>query len=494
MNALWQAAFGVAGVGGVVAFVLWSVFTDVLQAPALNQILTKEQIYKLLRLVLIFTFLFAMTGLGAFAFHNADQSLTISGTVLTIDGDLVPGALVVVAGLDRQNRTEDNGFFTITLNDSPAGDSVTLVVTPPASSGISVRVAIGTGLEIILPDTLGHSITANEWIRVHGFITNESRPGRSLPEGLQVVIKLDQETLIAAVQRSGSEVSFDRIIDPMVYLNRWATVEASYPDWSQTEEVELHLNAVRLFSTVLYLRHRDDLAGEARRAGPFCMSLEDLYDDFVVEDKPQYLIDLPYLIFACHQFGGSIPATTYSMIQGISTRTPFTSLEAKEQGEVLRGVGNGLKEAQDQSRTLRGVTIYDLADELLGEAIEIAPNNALGYIHRYELRRAEGNVHDAMKVIHAFFEGNAEVTRESSVERFLNDWGAMLSEESGVADWYQDGPVADIDEEIVNLWRQLGPLLESYSHFFANGRTSLDKSLRDVRERWERVVDLHGPT
>lgn len=64
---LWKAAFAVAGLGAVAAFVIWSLYKQWLQLP-IFQTLTKHHQYQLFRLFLILTFLFAIAGLVAFVF------------------------------------------------------------------------------------------------------------------------------------------------------------------------------------------------------------------------------------------------------------------------------------------------------------------------------------------------------------------------------------------------------------------------------------------
>lgn len=62
MEDLWRVSFGLTGISGVVAFVLWSLYKDWLQVPVLHD-LTKIQKYNLLKLFLILTFVFAIAGL-----------------------------------------------------------------------------------------------------------------------------------------------------------------------------------------------------------------------------------------------------------------------------------------------------------------------------------------------------------------------------------------------------------------------------------------------
>lgn len=67
MDGLWKVAFGVAGIGGVVSFVLWSLYKNWLKLDIFQQ-MTKEQQFSLFRLFLILTFMFALAGLGVYAY------------------------------------------------------------------------------------------------------------------------------------------------------------------------------------------------------------------------------------------------------------------------------------------------------------------------------------------------------------------------------------------------------------------------------------------
>jgi hypothetical protein len=61
----WQAALGVAGLGAVAAFVVWSIYKDWLKLPIFQQ-MEKEQQYSLFRLVIVLAFLFGVAGLATY--------------------------------------------------------------------------------------------------------------------------------------------------------------------------------------------------------------------------------------------------------------------------------------------------------------------------------------------------------------------------------------------------------------------------------------------
>jgi len=65
MQQLWQVAFGVAGIGAVVAFVFWSLYRNWLKL-AVFQRMTKRQQFIIFILFLCLTFVFAVSGLAAY--------------------------------------------------------------------------------------------------------------------------------------------------------------------------------------------------------------------------------------------------------------------------------------------------------------------------------------------------------------------------------------------------------------------------------------------
>lgn len=67
MYEFWKIAVGVAGLGAVVSFVVWSVYKQWLKLP-IFQTVTKKQQFLLFRLLIIFTFLFGLAGLGTYAY------------------------------------------------------------------------------------------------------------------------------------------------------------------------------------------------------------------------------------------------------------------------------------------------------------------------------------------------------------------------------------------------------------------------------------------
>lgn len=73
MDVAWQVAFGVAGLGGIAAFVLWSLYRGWLKLP-IFQTLSKDQLFRLLRLFLWLVFLFAVLGVGGWVYATHRSS------------------------------------------------------------------------------------------------------------------------------------------------------------------------------------------------------------------------------------------------------------------------------------------------------------------------------------------------------------------------------------------------------------------------------------
>ncbi|MDA7980486.1 MAG: hypothetical protein MPJ50_17145 [Pirellulales bacterium] len=70
MNEIWKIAVGIAGLGAIAAFVVWSLYREWLRLP-IFQTLTKKQQFTLFLVFLILTFLFGIAGLGTYAFVSA---------------------------------------------------------------------------------------------------------------------------------------------------------------------------------------------------------------------------------------------------------------------------------------------------------------------------------------------------------------------------------------------------------------------------------------
>ncbi len=66
MDELWKVAFGIAGIGGIACFVLWSLYKNWLKMDIFQQ-MTKEQQYRLFQLFFVLSFLFALAGLAVYA-------------------------------------------------------------------------------------------------------------------------------------------------------------------------------------------------------------------------------------------------------------------------------------------------------------------------------------------------------------------------------------------------------------------------------------------
>jgi hypothetical protein len=100
----WQAAVGVAGMGAIASFVLWSLYKRWLDLPIFQK-LTKHQQFVLFRTFMVLTFLFALASLGAFvtvrspAAASMPSSAQATGECTANDlnlnmeraGDLIPG-------------------------------------------------------------------------------------------------------------------------------------------------------------------------------------------------------------------------------------------------------------------------------------------------------------------------------------------------------------------------------------------------------------------
>ena len=73
MDELWKVAIGLTGLSGIGAFVFLSLYKEWIVAPALSD-LTKVHKFKLLRLFLILTFLFAVATLVAAAYAKQQEN------------------------------------------------------------------------------------------------------------------------------------------------------------------------------------------------------------------------------------------------------------------------------------------------------------------------------------------------------------------------------------------------------------------------------------
>ena len=69
LEEFWKGALAVAGIAAVVSFVFWSLYKKWLNLPIFSTLPSIQQ-YKLLRLFLVLTFLFALAGLMSFVATN----------------------------------------------------------------------------------------------------------------------------------------------------------------------------------------------------------------------------------------------------------------------------------------------------------------------------------------------------------------------------------------------------------------------------------------
>lgn len=66
---IWRVALGVAGIGGIGAFVFWSLYRGWLaKLGPIN--LTKQHYFELFKLFLVLTFIFASVCVAAFLLHS----------------------------------------------------------------------------------------------------------------------------------------------------------------------------------------------------------------------------------------------------------------------------------------------------------------------------------------------------------------------------------------------------------------------------------------
>jgi len=88
---IWEAAIAVSGLGGIGAFVLWSIFKGWLKLKIFAN-LTKKQTFHLMKLFLWFTFLFAVISLGTYAYLQ------------TISEELSPSTIEAINVLKSENE------------------------------------------------------------------------------------------------------------------------------------------------------------------------------------------------------------------------------------------------------------------------------------------------------------------------------------------------------------------------------------------------------
>lgn len=77
MEEFWQVAVGVAGLGAIGSFVIWSIYRQWLSLP-IFQTMTKDQQFRLFRLVIVLTFVFSILALVAYLFSSpSDQTSSL---------------------------------------------------------------------------------------------------------------------------------------------------------------------------------------------------------------------------------------------------------------------------------------------------------------------------------------------------------------------------------------------------------------------------------
>jgi hypothetical protein len=88
MEQLWKVALGIAGLGAVASFVVWSIYRQWLSLPIFQQ-MTKDHQFKLFRLVIVLTFLFGIAGLVAYAIVSKSSAATTSRKIESSRDELI---------------------------------------------------------------------------------------------------------------------------------------------------------------------------------------------------------------------------------------------------------------------------------------------------------------------------------------------------------------------------------------------------------------------
>lgn len=158
MEKFWKIALGLTGLGGLAAFVLWSLYREWLRLP-IFQVMTKGQQYNLFLSFIILTFLFAIAALIAHVYISNPPLLTpitLSGNVLTQDGLPVQGATVYVEGVGIDRSTDRTGWFTIEVNDRPEWTIRARYEAATAQATLR-RSEKETPIRLTLPNTTAHT-------------------------------------------------------------------------------------------------------------------------------------------------------------------------------------------------------------------------------------------------------------------------------------------------------------------------------------------------
>lgn len=84
MDAFWKVAVSLAGLAGVVSFVLWSLYKRWLTVAVFSQ-LNSAQTYRLFRLFLILTFIFALAGFLTYLASQRRQDASSAELIDTLE-------------------------------------------------------------------------------------------------------------------------------------------------------------------------------------------------------------------------------------------------------------------------------------------------------------------------------------------------------------------------------------------------------------------------
>ncbi len=82
MVEMWKYAIGLAGLAAVVSFVFWSLYKSWLKLPGIFERQNGDQTYRLFRLFLVLTFLFALAGLATYLATRMNNGNSVAQATL----------------------------------------------------------------------------------------------------------------------------------------------------------------------------------------------------------------------------------------------------------------------------------------------------------------------------------------------------------------------------------------------------------------------------
>ena len=115
MGELWKLAFGIAGLGAIASFLLWSLYREWLRL-SIFQRLTKQQQFSLFRLFLVLTFLFALASVLAYVVvqlwqppvvHSGRTSDTEPSPIAASDRELAKSTRLQLVDVHLHSREPD---------------------------------------------------------------------------------------------------------------------------------------------------------------------------------------------------------------------------------------------------------------------------------------------------------------------------------------------------------------------------------------------------